>query len=66
MVLKFTGKDDSMGLKHGKVYPVSIISKPFDKYIFVRWSNRVGEVRICPYSSLSALAANWEVTEDGK
>lgn len=65
MKLKFIGKDGSMGLKHGEVYPVRILSLPSDKAILVEWPFGRFGVRRCPYSSPAAFAANWsEVKED--
>lgn len=59
MKLRFIGKDGSMKLKHGRVYEiVKIIT--IDNYIYVMWTDGPGvNVRCCPYSSLSALCANW-------
>lgn len=55
MKLRYTGKDNDLGLKKGKVYEVDIISKDND-YIWVRWGRSC-----CPYESPKMLAANWEV-----
>lgn len=69
MELKFIGKDGSMGLRHGNVYPVRIISLPSDIAIYVQWPIKLGLVRTCPYLSPAAFAANWmkvEDTYDGK
>ena len=66
MELKFIGKDGSMGLKHGKVYPVKIESHPYGSAIYVQWEVGKGIKRACPYSSPVTLAKNWEVAEDGK
>lgn len=52
MKLRFIGANNSMGLKHGKVYKVTIVVQ--DGYIWVNWG-----IRICPYSSLAAFCANW-------
>lgn len=59
MKLRFIGKDGSMNLKHGRVYEIIDISAPtFTNYIKIMWKD--GErLRSCPYSSLSALCANW-------
>ena len=60
MKLRFIGKDGSMGLKHGKVYPVHVISLPSHTEIYVTWfSVKLGRHRRCPYSSPAAFAANW-------
>ena len=58
MILRFIGKDGSMGLKHGVKYRVSIKSE--DIYIIVTWADRYGKKRICPYSSPQSFADNWE------
>ena len=59
MKLRFIGKDGSMNLKHGQVYEIIDISAPtFTNYIKIRWNDN-GHLRSCPYSSLSALCANW-------
>ena len=57
MILKFIGKDESMGLKHGKNYMVSI--KSYGNLIWVEWQ---GEDKpcVCPYSSPQSFASNWE------
>lgn len=54
MLMKFIGKDGSMGLKHGKVYSVRIESRY--PYFWVRW----GVGKACPYDSMYGLRANWE------
>ena len=59
MRLKFIGKDGSMGLKHGNVYPVGVRSAPDDPYIVVAWPDESGSTNVCPYSSPAAFAANW-------
>lgn len=60
MYLKFTGADGSMGLKHGGVYKVKIITT--DRYIVVEWIENYETnhgTRRCPYSSLAKLNENW-------
>lgn len=54
MLLRFIGTDGSMGLKRGNIYNCSIATRGND--IWVSWS----WLCECPYSSISALAANWE------
>lgn len=54
MLMKFIGKDGSMGLKHGKIYEVTIESRY--PYYWVRW----GAYKACPYDSRYGLEANWE------
>ena len=61
MKLRFIGKDGSMNLKHGRVYEIVRIIT-MDNYIYVMWKDdplSAVNVRSCPYSSLSALCANW-------
>lgn len=50
----FVGTDGSMGLKNGQTYNVSIFSE--GSYIWVKWNGGAK----CPYSSIAAVAANWE------
>ena len=54
MLMKFIGKDGSMGLKHGKIYSVRIESNY--PYFWVRW----GFYDACPYDSRQSLEANWQ------
>ena len=59
MKLRFIGKDGSMNLKHGRVYEIVRIITVAN-YIYVMWKDGPGvSTRCCPYSSLSALCANW-------
>lgn len=58
MILRFIGKDGSMGLRHGVRYRTSIKSEGI--YIIVTWTNRYGNKRSCPYSSPQSFAENWE------
>lgn len=58
MILKFIGKDGSMGLKHGKNY--SVLVKSNEKFICVYWTDKYGKQVVCPYSSPQTLALNWE------
>ncbi len=53
--LRYIGQDGSMGLKHGKIYKVKIVSD--DRYIWVKWG--YGWNMCCPYTSLQSLVANW-------
>ena len=57
MKLRFIGKDGSMNLKHGRVYEIVRIIT-IANYIYVMWKDD-GYLCSCPYSSLSALCANW-------
>ena len=57
MKLRFIGKDGSMNLKHGQVYEIISLEAIRD-HIGVTWKDN-GHMRYCPYSSLSALCANW-------
>lgn len=56
IALRFIGADGSMGLKHGRIYPVKVYST-LGK-IVVDWNN--GR---CPYSSPSSFATNWAKVE---
>lgn len=58
MILRFIGKDGSLGLRHGKRYVVSI--KTWCGYICVYWTDEYGRIRKCPYSSPQSFADNWE------
>lgn len=52
MILKFIGKNGSMGLIHGQKYNISI--KNNGEYIWVYW-----QTGSCPYSSPQSFAENW-------
>ena len=54
MVLRFIGKDCSLGLHTNLVYEVKVFSA--EGYIWVKWDS-FGK---CPYSSPQAFAKNWE------
>ena len=57
MLLKFIGKNGSMGLIYGKTYDVKIISRYH--YILVKWDS----CKVCPYSSPQSFAENWTKPE---
>ena len=57
MIAKFIGKDWSMGLRHGKLYDISIESKEGSDMIIVRMGNW-----FCPYSSFRTLTKNWDIS----
>lgn len=64
MILKFIGADGSMGLRNGKLYDVTIKTKPGSTNIWVVIENF--EIRhnvfrrwVCPYSSPQSFARNW-------
>ena len=57
MKLRFIGKDGSMNLKHGQVYEIISLEAVMG-YIRVMWKDN-DHLRSSPYSSLSALCANW-------
>lgn len=59
MILKFIGKDGSMGLEHGKKYKVWIDTSSDGMYICVHWQGK-DKPQCCPYSSPQSLAKNWE------
>lgn len=59
MLLRFIGKNGSLGLRKGGLYPVEIKSQLLCDYINTRIL--VGEIWVhCPYESPQAFAANWE------
>lgn len=58
MKLRFIGTDGSMGLKHGEVRHVRVLSSGDENLITVTWYD--GKFRSCPYSSLNSFCANWE------
>lgn len=51
--LRFIGKNGSMGLIHGEIYKVKIVSN--NQHIWVYWNSGS-----CPYYSPQDLANNWE------
>lgn len=53
MLLKFIGKDGSMGLVYGNTYDVQITSNSHS--ILVKWDS----CKSCPYSSPLSFAKNW-------
>lgn len=64
MLLRFIGKDYSMGLRGGMIYNVTL--RADDKYIWVCIPDLKYEVRpfvfrrwACPYSSPQTFAENW-------
>ena len=60
MRLKFIGTDGSMGLRHGKVYEVSIRTV---NNLIVATIDRGGwfDKFYCPYGSPQAFAKNWSL-----
>ena len=76
---RFIGRDGSMGLTRGRIYPLRIWEEPRGffgmggRYIVVSWyTGRVlmalsGEevgVMKCPYGSIDAFLNNWELVRD--
>ena len=64
MRLKFIGKDNSMGLIHGEVYGVEVVSE--HGYIWViipkfKFSRTMIATWECPYSSPQTFAENWSL-----
>lgn len=53
MLMRFIGKDGSMGLKHGSTYCVKITDS--NGFIWVSW----GYGKACIYESPQSFAANW-------
>lgn len=60
MLLRFIGKDGSMGLRHGKNYQTSINTSLDNRFICLKWIDEDGKPCVCPYSSPQTLAMNWE------
>lgn len=58
MKLRFVGEDGSLGLKHGKVYDVTIGTT--SQYLWVSWDSAD-----CPYTSTQAFAENWQIPKEG-
>lgn len=52
-ILRFKGKDGSMGLVKGEIYKVKVYM--FGNYLYVDWT-----FSKCPYSSVSKMLENWE------
>ena len=59
MKLKFIGENGSMGLKHGKIYKVSL--RTTGKNIVAYISKGLCLEIVCLYDSPQAFAANWEL-----
>lgn len=56
---RFIGEDGSMGLKRGRVYLIQLYT--LNGHICVSWTTSSGrQNKVCPYSSLKTLCANWE------
>ncbi len=57
MIVKYIGKDGSMGFRTGKRYIISIDQGGLHDWIWVR------EIfgRKCPYASMEILAKNWDI-----
>lgn len=63
MLLKFIGKDGSMGLRNGCVYNCYISTR--GNYIYVTWNTGLGGVTMdCPYRSIGTLNENWKNYSD--
>lgn len=59
MLMKFIGRDGSMGLKKDQVYQTKVMTR--NGHIVVSWVVLSGRgTRVCPYDSPQALAKNWE------
>lgn len=59
MRLRFIGADGSLGLKHGQTYDIKL--NTFGKYVIATIKTGWISDTICPYSSMQALAKNWEI-----
>lgn len=55
MLLKFIGKDGSMGFKKGRIYRVQIQNKVNDDWVWVS-ANKTQ----VPYASFANLLKNWQ------
>ena len=62
MKLRFIGRDGSMGLIHGNIYDVHIVSGKKNRLIWASWRFDMA----CPYSSMAAFMANWEDVKEKK
>lgn len=58
MEMTFIGKDGSMGLRHGKTYRVLMFCA--EGHIWVSWNDSDDRMKVCPYTSLNTLYANWK------
>lgn len=61
--LRFIGKDDSMGLKHGEVYNCTLHVS--NGYTWVSWKDFI-TYRTCPYSSIGRFLHNWQLAQDAQ
>lgn len=59
MKLKFIGADGSLGLRHGKIYDLTL--KTAAGYVIAIIKTGWISDTICPYGSMKAFAANWEL-----
>lgn len=59
MKLKFIGEDGSLGLCHGKTYNVTL--KTIGEYVVAVIKTGWISDTVCPYGSMKAFAANWEL-----
>jgi len=58
MEMTFIGKDGSMGLRHGKTYRVLMFCA--EGHIWVSWNDSDDRMKVCPYTSLNTMYANWK------
>lgn len=62
MLTRFIGANGSMGLIHGRYYPIEI--KRLDEYLWVKiYTKTECYFRYCPYSSIKNFKENWEMTK---
>lgn len=69
MEARFIGNNGSMGLRHGKVYNITITKDA--RYIWVNWEHKeIGKTILqllggtpsrCPYHNEQALRENWNI-----
>ena len=57
IVARFIG-DDSCGFEHGHTYHLRNYTEPRHRII---WAKDMKSHACCPYSSINALAKNWEI-----
>ena len=57
MLLRFIGRDGSMGLRHGEIYNVGVHSDTRFIWLHIRTSF-INEIK-CPYDTPQVFAKNW-------
>ena len=59
MKLRFIGTDGSLGLKHNRVYDVSL--KTIKGYVVAVIKTGWVSDTMCPYETMQTFAKNWEL-----